>query len=99
DFRWLAALFVGALAACPGYAQVPPKADLTKAQDIVGKVCVACHGTDGNSAQPVNPNLAGQHAEYTLKQLTNFRPQDGKPATRPSAVMSAMVEKLTPEEM
>jgi cytochrome c553 len=97
--RWLAALVVGALAAPTGYAQTTPKADLARAQDIVAKSCVACHGTDGNSAQPANPNLAGQHAEYTAKQLANFKPQDGKPPVRPSAVMMPMVDKLTAEEM
>ncbi len=96
---WPAAFVTGALAAQPGFAQTPPKADLSRAQSIVTQVCVACHGTDGNSAQPINPNLAGQHAEYTLKQLTNFKPQDGKPAARPSAVMAGIVANLSADDM
>jgi cytochrome c553 len=43
--------------------------------------------------------LAGQHAEYTLKQLTNFRPRDDKPAERPSAVMAGMVANLSVDDL
>ena len=39
-------------------------------------VCVVCHGPDGNSANPSWPNLAGQHAEYIIKQLQDYR--DGR---------------------
>ncbi len=35
--------------------------------------CVGCHGTDGISFVPVYPNLAGQKAAYTAKQLKAFR--------------------------
>lgn len=61
---------------------------------IVQGVCAACHGADGNSAITLNPKLAGQHPEYLLKQLTNF-----KEGTRANAVMSGMVANLTPEDM
>src|SRR5262245_5250835 len=97
--RWPAALAAGVFVVAPGFAQTAPKADLSRAQSIVSQVCVACHGTDGNSTQAVNPNLAGQHAEYTLKQLTNFKSQNGKPAARPSAVMAGMVASLSADDM
>lgn len=97
--RWPAALIAGALAAHPVCAQTPPKPDPARAQTIVTQVCVACHGADGNSAQPVNPNLAGQHFDYTLKQLMNFKPQDGKPAARPNPVMAGMVANLSVDDM
>ena len=35
--------------------------------------CAVCHGPDGNSNNPTWPNLAGQHAEYTRKQLEDYR--------------------------
>jgi len=35
--------------------------------------CVACHGEGGNSAIPSFPKLAGQHANYLLKQLKNIQ--------------------------
>ena len=62
-------------------------------------MCVACHAADGNSTLPANPVLAGQHAEYTLKQLQNFKPQGGKPADRPNPVMAGMVASLSADDM
>jgi cytochrome c553 len=66
---------------------------------VVQKVCAACHSEDGNSTLPANPVLAGQHADYTLKQLQNFRPRDGKPAERPNPVMAGMVANLSADEL
>jgi cytochrome c553 len=80
-------------------AQSIPQGDLVKAQAMVSQVCVACHALDGNSAQPVNPILAGQHAAYTAKQLANFRSQGGKPAERPHNVMSPMVANLSDQDI
>ena len=34
--------------------------------------CAACHGVDGNSLNPEWPKLAGQHADYLVKQLSYF---------------------------
>jgi cytochrome c553 len=94
--RLLAYLSI-ALFATASLAQGEP--DLTKAQQLASQVCGACHAADGNSAQPANPVLAGQHAEYTLKQLTNFKPQNGKPAERPNPIMAGMVANLSSEDM
>ncbi len=52
------------LFASPGFAQAE-KPDPDAGAVIAQGVCAACHGPDGNSPLPVNPNLAGQHAEYT----------------------------------
>ncbi len=71
-----------------------PAAKSDSAEQIVAKVCSACHGTDGNSVAPVNPVLAGQHAEYTAKQLANF-----KSGERKNPVMLGMTAALTPEDM
>lgn len=38
--------------------------------------CSACHGTEGNSQNPMWPNIAGQSASYIQAQLIAFR--DGK---------------------
>lgn len=40
--------------------------------DTAKKVCAACHGEDGNSADPAHPRLAGMDAEYILRQLRAF---------------------------
>jgi cytochrome c553 len=80
-------------------AESMPKADPGKGQQTAAQVCAACHGATGQSALPANPNLAGQIAEYTTKQLTNFKAANGKPAARVSPIMSGMVAALTPEDM
>ena len=36
-------------------------------------VCTACHGVNGNSANPEWPNLAGQNAAYVREQLGMFK--------------------------
>ena len=53
-------------------------------------MCVACHGTDGNSAAPNFPKLAGQHGDYTVKQLKEF-----KSGERQDATMAGMVAALS----
>ena len=99
-FRWPVTLIAGLLASSAGLAQGLPKSgDLSKGQQIASQVCAACHAADGNSIQSVNPVLAGQHSEYTFKQLLNFKPQAGKPAERPSPVMAGMVATLSAEDM
>ncbi|MEY2782309.1 MAG: hypothetical protein RIS44_3267 [Pseudomonadota bacterium] len=70
------------------------QADEARAKKIVGGVCFVCHGAEGESSSEVFPRLAGQHWEYTAKQLENFK--SGK---RKSTAMADMVAKLTPDEM
>src|SRR5689334_990906 len=98
-FRWPVVLLAGMLFSAVAMAQGTAKADLAKAQQIATQVCAACHAADGNSTQAANPSLAGQHADYILKQLTNFKPQGGKPAERPNAVMAAMAATLSADDM
>ena len=96
--RWLIALGAGALAFAPAL-DARAQAEPAQARDLVLKVCASCHSEDGNSALPANPVLAGQHSDYTLKQLQNFRPRDGKPAERPNAVMAGMVANLSADDL
>ena len=93
--RWLLALGAGALIPAVAWAQGPSRADPEQARPIVTQVCASCHAEDGNSALPANPVLASQHADYTFKQLMNFKPQDGRPAERPNAVMAGMIANLS----
>lgn len=58
------------------------------------QTCAACHGMDGNSNNPIWPSLAGQHAEYILKQL-----QDFKNNKRENAQMSPMAVNLGEQDM
>ena len=96
--RWLIALGAGALAFAPAL-DARAQAESAQARDLVLKVCASCHSEDGNSTLPANPVLAGQHADYTLKQLQTFRPRDGKPAERPNAVMAGMVASLSADDL
>lgn len=68
--------------------------DPAKAQQIVTQICAACHGMDGNSPLPANPNLAGQYSDYLTNQLLSF-----KSGGRKSAVMGGIVANFTPDDM
>lgn len=89
------AVVLTAASALPALAAGPavPKADLAKGQDKAA-VCIACHTADGTRGAPANPILQGQHAEYIVKQLTEF-----KAGKRANAIMSGMAAPLTPEDM
>ncbi len=76
------------------WAQPAAKPDLSRAQQIVAKVCAACHGPDGNATIAANPILAGQHSEYLTKQLADF-----KSGARKSAVMAGMAAPLSGQDM
>lgn len=90
--RHLSGLALALLLALPAVAAGP--ADLARAEEIVSGRCFLCHGMEGEAASAVFPRLAGQHWEYTAKQLADF-----KAGKRKSEAMSSQVEDLTPEEM
>jgi cytochrome c553 len=82
-----------ALPAVAAGAAAPAKADLAKGQEK-SATCVACHTADGTRGLPANPILQGQHAEYIVKQLAEF-----KAGKRANAIMAGMAAALTPEDM
>ena len=98
NFRWPVMLLAGTLT-LPAAGAQGAQADLARGQQIANQVCAACHAADGNSVIAVNPVLAGQHADYTVKQLMNFKSQDGRPAERPNPVMAGMSATLSTEDM
>lgn len=63
--------------------------------------CAACHGTDGNSAIAMNPKIAGQHENYLVKQLTEFKlaSQTGGKEGRNNAVMNGMAAGLSEQDI
>jgi cytochrome c553 len=67
---------------------MPAHAD--RAREIVEGKCFLCHGMQGESASPLFPRMAGQHAAYTARQLADY--QAGR---RKSSTMQPMVEGLT----
>jgi cytochrome c553 len=82
------------LAAQTPPAAPDPKADLARGEQLATQVCAACHGPDGNSPTPANPNLAGQHADYITQQLAHF-----KAGVRENPVMQGMAAGMSPEDM
>lgn len=79
--------------------QAPAKPDLNRGQAIASQVCASCHAADGNSTGGAYPKLAGQHAEYLYKQLTEFKAQPGKTPARNNAIMAGMVAALSEQDM
>jgi cytochrome c553 len=99
----LSSSFISALAFANEPAKVAPapaaakvaKPDLNAgAAKYVAATCASCHNADGNSAVPANPKLAGQHADYLLEQLQEFK--SGK---RANPVMSGMAAGLSDADM
>lgn len=97
-FALLAALTVFGLP-CLARAQAAARPDAAKGQQIASQVCAACHAADGNSPAPANPKIAGQFADYLLKQLVNFKPQANKKAERENPIMAGMVANLSDEDL
>jgi len=67
--------------------------DAEKGQAL-SATCMACHGADGNSVNPIWPTIAGQHPQYTARQLKLFKSGD-----RPSATMLPMTMGLSEQDM
>jgi len=90
-------LLISTAFACTAWAEQPAAAtagDASQGQPIATSVCAACHGADGNSPIPANPNLAGQHAHYLYKQMTDY-----KSGRRKNPIMSGMVATLSEADM
>jgi len=56
--------------------------------------CAACHGADGNSPNPLWPNLAGQHSSVIIQQLKNFQSD-----ARQDPLMTARAKPLSTQDM
>jgi len=56
--------------------------------------CIACHGQNGISLSPTWPTLAGQHEDYLVHSLNQYR--DG---TRKDPVMAPLVAALSDDDV
>lgn len=83
-----AAVLVLALAGA-AHAKGDPAAGQRKSQ-----VCVACHGVDGNSENPIYPRLAGQYEDYLLRAMLDY-----KSGARQNPIMAGMVAGLSEQDM
>lgn len=60
--------------------------------------CMGCHGTNGSGNPAAKyPSLAGQHATYTITQLSAFR--DGKRTNDSNKMMQNVANKMTVAEI
>jgi cytochrome c553 len=58
------------------------------------RTCAACHGADGNSATGDFPKLAGQHPDYLVKTLKDY-----KSGHRKNAIMAPQAANLSVRDM
>ena len=88
---WLAGAALVLTGVFSGPATAAGDAEAGKAKS---GVCAACHGANGNSANPQWPSLAGQHASYIIAQLQYF-----KSGQRENVLMSSQAVGLSDEDM
>ncbi|MDX1556666.1 MAG: c-type cytochrome [Xanthomonadales bacterium] len=77
------------LVSLPATAQSRGEGDAAAGQ-AGSAVCAACHGADGNSIMAQWPSLAGQHADYLVRQMSLI-----KSNARPVPEMTGIVANLT----
>ena len=75
-------------------AKAPPKPDIAKGSTVSANTCAACHANDGTRGVPTYPILQGQHADYLVKQLDEFK--SGK---RDNPIMKGMAATLSTDDM
>jgi cytochrome c553 len=86
----LLAIVVGISVSVPAFAAGTSEAGKQKSQ-----ACAACHGPDGNQPTgPDFPRLAGQHPDYLLKALRDY-----KSGARKNPIMGGQVANLKDQDM
>ena len=104
DIRNLAA-YLNKQAPKPGAAKNAKTLDLGKQiyrggiADKNVPACAACHGPNGSGIPAQYPRLAGQHQDYTIAQLTNFRATTGANVRNNSAPMKTIAARLSDDEI
>jgi cytochrome c553 len=58
------------------------------------QLCVSCHGQDGIAVAPIYPSLAGQHADYLVRALDEY-----KHGGRKNVVMKQFAGNLKDEDI
>jgi len=80
----------------PVYASEPvpePTPESNIASKIVHNKCQHCHGLEGEASNVLYPRLAGQHKNYIIKQLHDFR------SLKRKGTMNDMARDLTDPEI
>ena len=107
EMRDAAAYFAGQLPR-PGTAGPPPIREqlLARGQSIYREgisggravpACASCHALSGIGLPPEFPRLAGQHEEYLVKQLEEFR--SDRRDSNPNRMMSQVAHKLSDRDI
>jgi cytochrome c553 len=82
-----------AVLALAGTAQAAGNAEAGKSK--AAQVCAACHGPEGNKpTAPENPILAGQHQDYLVKALKDY-----KAGKRNNPIMKGFAATLSSQDM
>ncbi len=86
-------LLAGILASAGFTQSVLAGGDATAGKTIAEQKCQACHGADGNSSDAQYPKLAGQHADYIIRALTDY-----KSGARKNPIMSGFAAGLSKQD-
>jgi cytochrome c553 len=89
--KFVVALVLVAVLGWSGTAAAAGNKEAGQAKSVA---CMACHGMDGNSANPEWPSIAGQHPSYIVKQLRHFKAGD-----RQNPLMMPMAMPLSDQDM
>ena len=65
-----------------------------KGAAISASVCAACHANDGSRGSAANPIIQGQHPDYLVKQLADF-----KAGKRKNPIMQGIAAALSEADM
>ncbi len=92
----LLCFLIVATCSLPAWSQGSAEAGATKAA-----TCLACHGTNGNSVNPLWPKLAGQNATYIATQLRHFheKRRTGKADDATAQLMPPMAAALSEQDI
>ena len=86
-------MIAAAALALAGAAQAAGKAEAGKQK--AAQVCAACHGPAGNKpTAPENPILAGQHYDYLVRALTDY-----KTGARANPIMKGFAAQLSRQDI
>ncbi|MDO4426958.1 MAG: c-type cytochrome [Moraxella sp.] len=76
------------------HAATVPSYNIENGKLIAESNCAACHGINGVSIAPAQPNLGGQNIRYLYKQLVDF-----KTGARANGIMKAQLAGLTQQDL
>ena len=95
---WYSSQQVTLQGADPKIVELGESLDRAGKKELAGAAGSACHSPTGRGNAPAGfPSLGGQHAEYTLQQLRDFRA--GVRQNDESSMMRIVVERLTDREL